>query len=91
VNGINTNLAYSKGWLCNRSRFFGGILFPHSGIGDSIENPKGLTLQDYIKSHRIFAVCVFMISWDEIKCLTVVCMTELIRLYRNRFEIRTEF
>lgn len=66
-NGLNTNLAYSKGWLCNRQGFSVEYYFRPGGIGDSIENPKGLTLQDYTKSHRTFAVCVFMIDWYEIE------------------------
>ena len=61
-NGLNTNLAYSKGWLCNRQGFSVEYYFRPGGIEDSIENPKGSTLQDYSKSHRIFAVCVFMID-----------------------------
>ena len=64
-NGLNANLAYSKGWLCNRQGFSVEYYFRVSGIGDSIENPKGSTLQDYTKSHRIFAVCVFMRDWHE--------------------------
>jgi hypothetical protein len=64
VDGLNTNLAYSKGWLCNRQGFSVEYYFRPGGIGDSIENPKGLTLQDYTKSHRIFAVCVFILLLD---------------------------
>ncbi len=52
---INENLAISKGGLCNRQGFPMKYDFSVCWIGDFIGNRKGLTLQDYSESPRIFA------------------------------------
>jgi hypothetical protein len=49
------------------ARFFGKILPPKDG-GDFFKNPKGLTLQDYNKSHNIFAVFSFMKLLPKTTC-----------------------